>query len=222
MNAFRTNPGIERALGLATSRASLVSLSVLAAHVVAVVVYAGVTGTAVAPRRAMVPLTWVAFAVWLVVHLREKAAVEAASLAAVAVGVGYFLLLAAVGGVVSLGASTVGVGVEPATPGWGPLVFVAAGPVAVAVVPFEVVGYVALSYGVSRAVAATSRGALAGLVGLFACIGCTLPLVAAVASVFAGVTLAIGPTSATYDLATGVFVLTVVLLAAAVPTTRGS
>ncbi len=218
LNVFTDNPGVARALQLVISRASLVALSVLVVHVGAILAYAQMTGTVIAPERAMVPLVWVAFAVWLVVHLHHRARRTGSNAMALAVGVGYFLLLAAIGGSIGLGTESSGLTIELATPGWGPIVLYGAAFVQVAVVPFELVGYLALSYGVYRAVAATSRGALAGLFGLFACIGCTLPLIAAVVSVFTGATVAIQPGSATYELATAVFVLTVVVLAAAIPT----
>ncbi len=218
MNTLTDNPGITRAFELLASRASVVSLSVLVVHVGVLLAYAQSSGTVIAPERAMVPLVWIAFAVWLVVYLHQHAHRVGSSAFALAVGIGYFLLLAAIGGTVSLGTEATGLTVEPATPGWGPIVLYGAAFAQVAVVPFELVGYLALSYGVYRAVAATSRGVLAGLFGLFACIGCTLPLIAALVSVFTGATVAIQPGSVTYELATGVFVLTVIILAATIPT----
>lgn len=221
MTTITDNPGITRAFSLIASRAALFALSVLTFHVVLILAYASRTGTIIAPDRAMVPLVWVAFAVWFVVHLHQRAHSAGSTWLALAVGVGYFLLLAAVGGVIGPGSEMSGFAVEPATPGWGPVVMYGGAFVHVAIVPFELLGYLALSYGIYRAVAATARGVLAGLFGVFACVGCTLPLIAAVASVFTGATLAIQPGSATYELATGVFVLTVVMLAVAVPTRNG-
>lgn len=218
MSTVTQNPGVERALDLVTSRASALALSVLAVHTAALLVYLNERGTAIAPRRAMVPLVWVAVSVWLVAHLRERGQPTEPGHLAPIVGVGYFLVLAALGGMVGFGAETTSFALEQAPPGWGPVVLVSAAPLQLVLVPFEVFGYLALAYSVYRAIAATSRGAFAGLLGLFACVSCTLPLVAAAGSVLTGATLAFQPGSLSYDLSTGVFLLTVAMLAVAVPT----
>jgi hypothetical protein len=220
MSTVTKNPGVDRALNLVTSRAALLGLAVLTAHTAVLLAYLHATETIIAPRRAMVPIVWITFAVWLVAHLKERGLPTESGLFAPAVGAGYFLVLASLGGILGLGAESISLAVQPATPGWGPVVLGSAAPVQVVLVPFKVAGYLALSYGVYRAVAAASRGAVAGVLGLFACISCTLPVIAAVGSVLTGATLAFQPGSLTYDLATGVFVLTVVLLAVAVPTER--
>jgi hypothetical protein len=220
MSTVTKNPGVDRALDLVTSRAALLSLSVLTAHTAVLLAYLHGTETIIAPRRAMVPIVWITFAVWLVAHLKERSLPTESGLFAPAVGAGYFLVLASLGGILGLGAESISLAVQSGTPGWGPVVLASVTPIQVVLVPFKVAGYLALSYGVYRAVAAASRGAVAGVLGLFACISCTLPVIAAVGSVLTGATLAFQPGSLTYDLATGVFVLTVVLLAVAVPTER--
>ena len=133
---------------------------------------------------------------------------------AVGVGVAYFLALAAVGGV--LAASTAsGVTVHWALPpGWGPMVLAHVGPVRVAAAPYQVVGYLALAYLVYATLADAEASLAGGFVGLFACVSCTLPLLAAVVSSLAGGAVAFGSASAlSYDLSTAVFVLAVALLA---------
>lgn len=220
MSTVTKNPGVNRALDLVMSRASLLGLAVLTAHIAGLLAYLHATGTLIAPRRAMVPIVWISVAVWLVAHLYERGLPAESGLFAPAVGAGYFLVLASIGGILGLGAESTSLAVQNGTPGWGPVVLGSVAPVQVVLVPFKVVGYLALSYGVYRAIAAASRGAVAGVLGLFACISCSLPVIAAVGSIFTGATLALQPGSLTYDLATGVFVLTVVLLAVAVPTER--
>lgn len=220
MSTVTRNPGVDRALDLVTSRAALLGLSVLVAHTALLLGYLHATGTVIAPRRAMVPIVWTTLAVWFVAHLHWRGRPTDSGLFAPAVGAGYFLVLAGLGGILGLGAEGTSLTVLSSTPGWGPVVLGSIPPVQVVLVPFKTVGYLALSYGVYRAVAVTSRGALAGILGLFACVSCTLPVIAAVGSVLTGTTLALQPGSMSYDLATGVFVLTIALLAVAVPTER--
>ncbi|SDJ44845.1 hypothetical protein SAMN05216226_103246 [Halovenus aranensis] len=218
MSTVTQNPGVDRALRLVTAPPALVGLAVLAVGTALIVGHVAVTGTAIDPSRAVVPLIWTALSVWFVLYLRYRGQAPSRQWTALAVGVGYFSVLAVLGGLVTLGAETTDVAVEVAPPGWGPVLLASFPPVQTALIPFEVVGYLALAYGVYRAVAATARGAVAGLLGLFACVSCTLPLVGAVVGVLTGSTLAYQPGSLSYDISTAVFVATVLLLAVAVPT----
>ncbi|MFC7072149.1 hypothetical protein ACFQJ7_04585 [Halovenus rubra] len=218
MSSVTENPGIIRAFRLFRSRAAILSIFVLVAHIVALLAYVHATGTVIAAERAMVPVVWITVAVWLVAHLRERGCQTNTGLFAPIVGVVYFFVLAIIGGVVGLGAETSSLAVEVSTPGWGPVVLGSLPPIRIVLLPFKVIGYIGLSYGVYRAVAATSRGAVAGILGLFACVSCTLPLIATAGSFLTGTTLALQTGEFTYDIATGVFVLTAVLLVVGVPT----
>lgn len=220
MTTVTNNPGINRALALVKSPPAAVALASLAVGVGLVIAHVAVTGTPIDPSRAMVPLVWIPVAVWFVLYLRRRGLSTTRSWVPASAGVVYFLVLAGLGGLVSFGSESAALAIEAAPPGWGPVVLASVPPVQVALIPFEAVGYVALAYGVYGSVAAASKGAVAGLVGLFACVSCTLPLVGAAVGAVTGAGLAYHPGSLSYDLSTIVFVLTIVLLAVAVPTER--
>ncbi|MES3161164.1 MAG: hypothetical protein PPP55_06290 [Halorubrum sp.] len=132
---------------------------------------------------------------------------------------GYVLLLAAVSGLISFGATGFGVSVTGALPGWGPVVLADIGVVGLAIVPFQAVGYTVLGVLLARALTVRSASLAAGVVGLFSCAGCLLPIVAAVASA-GGVPLFDGLGS--YRLSTVAFVTAAVLLAGVVVRGVGS
>lgn len=218
MSTVTQNPGVDRALRLVTAPPALAALAVLAVEISLVIGYVAVTGTAIAPSRAVVPLVWTTLSVWFVLHLRYRGRSPSRRGVPLVVGVGYLVVLAVLGGLVSLGADSTAAAVEVAPPGWGPVLLASVPPVQMVLIPFEVGGYLALAYGVSRAVAATTRGAAAGLLGLFACVSCTLPLVGVLVGVVTGSTLAAQPGALSQDLSTAVFVTTIVLLAVVIPT----
>ncbi|MFC7057627.1 DUF7546 family protein [Halovenus salina] len=218
MSTVTQNPGVDRALRLVTAPPALAALAVLTVGTALIVGHVALTGTPIDPSRAVVPLVWMALSVWFVFHLRYRGRPHSRQPVALVVGAGYFVVLAGLGGLLSLGAETTDIAVQIAPPGWGPVLLASAPPFQATLIPFEVVGYLALAYGVYRAVAVTARGAVAGLLGLFACVSCTLPLVGALVGVVTGSTLAYQPGSLSYDLSTAVFAATILLLALAIPT----
>ena len=209
-----------RALAVTTSREMIVAVAVLVGHVALIFGYIAWTNTVVeSTRHVLYPVAWITLSVFLVSFFYRYGPNPRQSRIAVGVGSGYLLLLAIVGSPVGLGDGTLSSSVVWATPGWGPILLYSAGPIQGAVMPFELIGYAALSYGVACAVAASSRGLLAGVFGVFTCIGCVLPVFAAVAGLFGGTAAAFQPGSTGYALATGVFTATVLLFLVAVPTT---
>ncbi|WP_049988037.1 DUF7546 family protein [Halobellus rufus] len=200
-------------------------LALLAVETVAVSAYVLASDAAVlSPRHLAYPFVWINVAVLAVRAVdvplpRDRRAVGAAVVAAA-----YLLVLARTSGLIGVGSGGgVSVRIAAAMPGWGP-VLLADGPVAVALVPFETIGYVALSVLVYVGVARAAAGVLSGLVGLVTCVSCVGPVLAAVLSGLLGgaSTAAAGGASATllgvttgpyaYDLSTGLFVLTVAAL----------
>ena len=84
----------------------------------------------------------------------------------------------------------------------------------VALVPFTAFGYAVLSYLVYLT-AIDARSVLAGgVLGLFSCVSCTLPVVASLLGGFVGGggALAAAASATTYAAGTAVFVVTVVLM----------
>ena len=165
-------------------------------------------------RYFLYPFVWLnasALALW---RVTPRPATGRRRWLAAGVGVAYFLGLAAVGGVLAESTAS-GVTVHWALPpGWGPMVLANVGPVRVAATPYRVAGYLTLAYLVYATLADAETSLAGGFVGLFACVSCTLPLLAAVVSSLAGGAVAFGSAAAlSYDLSTAVFLLAVALLA---------
>ncbi|GAB7090775.1 hypothetical protein JCM18237_10460 [Halorubrum luteum] len=191
------------------------SLAMLA-YLVVLVGYLATTGTEVIdPSRAMYPAVWFslsAAALGAAFGAPDATTGEGATRSArwpVAVGVGYVLLLAGVSGGLSIGVVGTGLSVSGGLPGWGPVVVADLLVASAIVVPFQTTGYVVLGALLVRALAATAGSLLAGVVGLFTCAGCVLPVVAAVASA-GSVPLLAGGLS--YAVSTVAFAVTAVVL----------
>ncbi|MFT4946173.1 MAG: hypothetical protein ACI8TL_000406 [Natronomonas sp.] len=210
--------GILRAVSLVTSPEMGLALAGLAANIALIIAYLAATGTVVRSLSdTLYPVVWIVLGVYLVASLVRRGPRVISSPLAVTAALGYGLLLAAIGTPVGLGSEANTVAVTWATPGWGPIIMYSVGPVGGTLLPFEVVGYAALAYAVGSAVAAGSRGVLAGTVGLFTCVGCVLPVVGALVGLFGGTATALQPAATSYGLATGLFAVTVVLLLATIP-----
>ncbi|MCF2239716.1 hypothetical protein KVP04_11390 [Halobacterium salinarum] len=187
---------------------TLAELAALAAYLASVPV--AITSS----RYLLYPFVWLnvgAIAVW---RVSPGPAGRRRRWLAAGAGAAYFLGLAAVSGVVAVGAGS-GVTVHWALPpGWGPMVMGYVGPLRVAAAPYRIGGYLALAYLVYATLADAEASLVGGLVGVFTCVSCTLPVVAAVVSSLAGGAVAVGTASAlSSDAATAVFVLAVGLLA---------
>jgi hypothetical protein len=178
--------------------------------------YAVVSGRPVTILLAY-PLAWFAVGTWALVRTSPPPTDRRTRAAAAAIAGGYFLLLSFVGGLVGLSGDvatglTVQFGELP--PGWNPAVLYAGGTFRVALVPYTAFGYAVLSYLVYATVV-EARGAVAdGLLGLFSCVSCTLPVVTSVLGGFVGGAgaLTAAASALTYGAGTVVFVVTVLLL----------
>ncbi|MWG33273.1 DUF7546 family protein [Halomarina oriensis] len=182
--------------------------------------------TGIAPTGArtniyLYPFVWINVAVWGVVRARIPDAPARRRALAALVAVGYLLVLGYAGGLYAVGPTrfTLGVDVRFWTlpPGWSPAVLYTGEWLTVALVPFRVVGYVALAYlvyGVVLDATGGAGGAAAGVLGLFSCVSCTLPVLAGVVSSFVGGggVLVAATNGLTYGASTAVFVVSVALL----------
>jgi len=138
-------------------------------------------------------------------------------LPAVGVAAAYFVVLAALGGLLTWGGpggasfrvTLAGI------PGWVPMVVVGGDVVNLVIVPFKLLGYLALTYLVYVTVREASGALVGGVLGLFSCVSCSLPIVAALVSGLAGGggAAATAAYSNSYTLSTVVFAVTVALLA---------
>jgi hypothetical protein len=163
------------------------------------------------------PIIWFAVGTWALVRTSPTPSNPRTKRVAGAIAVGYFAILAVVGGLVGLaGPVTTGLTIQVTQlpPGWNPSILYAGETVRIAIVPYTAFGYAVLSYLV-YATAVEARGAVAGgLLGLFSCVSCTLPVIASLVGglVGGGAALASAATAQSYGLSTAVFVVTVLLL----------
>jgi hypothetical protein len=184
--------------------------------VVLVLLFAVLSGRT--PTRVwLFPVVWFAVGTWALVRTSPTPADRRTKRVAGAIAVGYFAVLAVVGGLVGLaGPVTTGLTVQVTElpPGWNPSILYAGDTVRLAIVPYTAFGYAVLSYLV-YATAVEARSAVAGgLLGLFSCVSCTLPVIASLVGglVGGGAALASAATAQSYGLSTVVFVTTVLLL----------
>ncbi|MDS0258289.1 ABC transporter ATP-binding protein [Haloarcula sp. S1CR25-12] len=172
-------------------------------------------GAATDPVLLGFPFVWLNVAGWVLLRVRAAPASARRRAVAAAVAVGYGLVLGYVGGVVGLGGTGGGLRVVlAAPPGFAPSFVYSGSSLAVVVTPWKVAGYLALSYLVYVTVVDASGGVAGGLLGLFSCVSCVLPIVASVVGGFAGVgaTLYQAALYQSYGLSTAVFLASVGLL----------
>ncbi len=136
-------------------------------------------------------------------------------------GVGYFLLLAYVGGLIQVHAihgghsHDFGFAVNwPLPPGWGPTLLVSGDVLGLAITPYKLLGYAVLAYLVYVTVLETAGSVWAGAVGLFSCVSCTWPVLGtALAGVFgSSAAVVVFATEQPYAASTIVFLSAVALL----------
>ena len=160
---------------------------------------------------------WLNVSVWVVVNSRPTASASPqVRRRALAVGVGYFALLAVVGGLVTvgIGAAATGLRIAPLPPGYGPALLYSGEWLTVTLMPNYLVGYAALAYLVYVTVIDAAGSAAAGVIGLFSCVSCSWPLLASLASAITGggSLLVTSALQVSYGLSTAVFLLTAGLL----------
>lgn len=193
--------------------AALVNLELLV-----VFAYLAVVGpTVVRPWFYAYPFVWINVALWAVRRTRTPTAEGLRLWAARLLAAGYFLLLGYVGGLYGLsGGVAVGLRLELTAlpPGWSPALIYGGELLQFALLPFKLVGYLALAYLVYVTVLDATGGVLGGVLGLFSCVSCALPVIAGVLSGFVGGAGAVATAAyaQSYALSTAVFVLTIALL----------
>ena len=172
-------------------------------------------GAATDPFLLAFPFVWLNVAGLVFLHVRPAPASLRRRAVAGAVALGYGLLLGYVGGVFGTGGAGTGLRVVlAAPPGFAPSVVYSGATLAVVVTPWKVAGYLALSYLVYVTVVDASGGLAGGVVGLFSCVSCVLPIVASVVggAIGAGGTLYQIALAQSYGLSTLVFLTSVGLL----------
>lgn len=184
-------------------------------ELIALLLYFLFTDTQVTALRYLVyPWIWINVGIWAIVRTTPQPASTRQRWTALTIAVGYFALLAYTGGLVGIGGMGTGLRVSWVVPGWGPVVTYGGELFRVILVPFKVVGYVALTYLVYATVIDAAGSAVAGIVGLFSCVSCSWPIAASLLAGVMGGTGAVagGVYAMSYDLSTVVFVVSVGLL----------
>jgi hypothetical protein len=156
-------------------------------------------------------------AVWLLVSAlalwRVRGRLPDLGRRATAAGAAYTLVLLASAGLVGPAASP-GLEVYLAAPGWGPALVYGGPGLRVVLIPFLVVGYLTLGALGALAVQRTLRATAPGVLGLFACVSCTAPLLAGLAGSLGWGSLAATLLRAQYPVTTAVFLVSVGLFLA--------
>lgn len=170
------------------------------------------------PRYTLYPFVWFNAGAWAVYHTTPATASRRNRAIALAVAGVYLLGLLWLAGLVDASLAgyppeAIGLTVGFGSPGWERISLVV--PHArVTVVPFRVVGYLALSYLVYVTVLDAAGAAISGALGLFSCVSCTFPVVLSLSSgIFGGSSAVVGALFAySTDLSTVVFLLALALL----------
>ncbi|WP_323675516.1 hypothetical protein [Halorubellus sp. PRR65] len=226
-----TDTGVSRSMAAVRRRATRPAAVALAAVVLAEVAllagYLGLTGaSATSVRYLLYPFVWIDLGLSAVFAVDVPGTSSAlARRAALAVASAYLATLAFAGGLVDV---TVladghghahGAGVDLAVftalpPGWGPTVVLDAPSATLTLVPYKVVGYVALAYLTYAAVVDTAASAASGAIGLLSCASCSWPVFASLlAAALGGEAVANALYAHSMDLSTVAFVAAVALLA---------
>lgn len=175
------------------------------------------------------PVIWITIGMWVLWRVRPIAAEPNRRLLAAAVAGGYFLLLAYIGGLFGTGIELPGrsafggdeaaflYGLDVVTtvpPGYGPALLYAGPYLTLALVPYLLVGYLALAYLVYVTFLDAAGASAPGVLGVFACIGCSWPLLAGLVTGAGGAAGLLAGTmySFAYPLSTLAFLLAVGLL----------
>jgi hypothetical protein len=191
--------------------------ALLGAELVALLAYLAVSNvTLLTPRYALYGLLWINVGLWVLWRTDVGPTSSRTRRRAAAVAVVYFAALAVAGGLVGPASPVGATGFRIAwlPPGWGPALLYGGTTVNLVLMPARVVGYVALTYLVYATVVDAAGAAVSGIVGLLSCVSCSWPILASVATglLGSGSALAAATTTLSYDLSTGVFLLTVALL----------
>lgn len=174
------------------------------------------------PLILVYPLVWINVGLWAIWRTDTPASSDRRRLAVGLLAVAYFGVLAAVGGMIDLSHLAHGhahrtqfrLAYASLPPGFGPALLYSGSVVSLNLLPYQIVGYIALSYLVYATVLEAAGSAVSGLLGLFSCVSCTWPVIGtAVAGLFgSGSAVYTFALSQSYALSTVVFVSAVALL----------
>lgn len=154
-----------------------------------VLTYLAITGRSYSLDFLIFPFVWINVGLWALVRTDPPDAPPRRRGIAAVLAICYFLVLGFLGNMLAPGAAfgsntpalgfdVVMYGLQP--PGWTPYLLYNGELIHVSLIPPYVIGFAALTYLVYATVLDASSLATVGIVGLFSCISCTMPLIAAV------------------------------------------
>lgn len=199
-----------------------VLLLAIFAELALLVAYLGLTNAeATSVRYLLYPFVWINLGMWAVVTANPIDASRRVQWIGAIGGLLYLLVLAYFGGLLQLshighthshGARGLSV-FTALPPGWGPTVVYDHSAFSVTLVPYKLIGYLALTYLVYTALLDTVTAAVSGAVGLLTCVSCSWPVFASlITGLLGGTTAAAVVYSYSIDLSTLAFVLAVGVL----------
>jgi len=191
---------------------------VVAVELLVLALYALATPSRIArPRYALYPFVWINAGAWAVLHTDPPVASRRGRLLAGGVGAVYLVGLLWLAGLIGVDLAgypdaVLGVTVASGSPGWERISLVLP-TVRLTLIPFRVIGYIALSYLVYVTVLDATGAALSGALGLFSCISCAFPVLLSLSSGALGSSAVAGAIVAySADLSTAVFLVALGLL----------
>ncbi|MFC6732274.1 hypothetical protein ACFQH3_09270 [Haladaptatus sp. GCM10025707] len=164
------------------------------------------------------PWVWINVSLWALIRTTPAPTSPEHRRLAKAVAVGYFVVLGIAGGIVGPASGLQPTGLRLAVlsipPGWGPALLYGGEAIRFALMPYNLLGYLALAYLVYATVIDAASSAITGILGLLSCVSCSWPILASIVSGFVGSSTAIAGAvyAQSYGLSTAVFVVTVGLL----------
>jgi hypothetical protein len=169
-------------------------------------------------RYTLYPFVWINISIWVVRKTTSPRASRRHELFASTVAAAYFFVLCWLAGLVGFtltGNPTelLGVTVGYGSPGWERVRVVT--PLAhLTLIPFRVVGYLALSYLVYVTILEATVAAVSGALGFVACLSCGVPIITSLATGLFGASAGLTGSLYTHavDISTAVFLLAVGLL----------
>ncbi|MEM4781907.1 MAG: hypothetical protein QXG03_10155 [Halalkalicoccus sp.] len=161
------------------------------------------------------PFVWINVGLWAIVRTNPTPRKRSHRYLAGALAAGYLLALFVLGGMAWVAHPEIprGFDVSMLVPGIGPVVAYNGEFVRFTLVPFLVVGYVALTYLVYATLLDAAGSAVGGVFGLFSCLSCVWPLIAPIfVGAFGSAGAAAAASLQSYVAGTVIFVGTVSLL----------
>lgn len=169
-------------------------------------------------RAVLIPFVWINLSLWVLARATAPSTSDRQRLIGLIVATVYFGLLTYFGGLWGAGVAEFPTQFRIAwfslPPGWAPAVLLNSSLLRVSVVPYQLVGYVALAYLVYVTVLDAAGSAITGVLGLLSCVSCSWPILASILTTLFGGSAALAGElySQSYLLSTVVFVVTVALL----------